>query len=158
MGGSLKMQESRILLAAVLVSAGMTAVAGACLAHGYRFGTLQLLHPSIAAPNPGEDRTCAFVTLVNHGAMEERLLAFRIGIARSTDIMTVTAAHKYHHAPHGILIPPGERINLHTDGWCLLLDGLAVSLEADVGFYSGTLDFQHAGTITVDFMVDPPTE
>lgn len=152
------MQEFRILLMVVLVSAGITAVAGACLAHGYRFGALQLLHPTISAPRPGADRTCAFVTLVNHGAIEERLLAFRIGIARSTDIMTVNAAHEFHHAPRGILLPPGRRVNLRADGWCLRLYGLAVTLEPDAGSYAGTLDFQRAGTITVDFMVDPPTE
>ena len=134
--------------------AGIALAGGACFAHGYRIKSLEILHPSIAVPKSGSSETCAYVTIINHGKDIERLRGVRTSVAEKSRIVKLKDHGRSLRNSTEILIQPGEKLNLQQAGWCLLLSGLKVQLEADVGVYPGSLVFEQAGEIQVEFMCD----
>ena len=60
---------------------GFALAGDACFAHGYKIKSLEILHPSIAVPKPGSSETCAYVTIVNHGNVIERLTGLRTPVS-----------------------------------------------------------------------------
>ncbi|WP_373502365.1 copper chaperone PCu(A)C [Aestuariivirga sp.] len=127
------------------------AVAGPGAAHTIRRGDLEIIHPAIMAPHAMVDSTCAHVTIRNHGGATEVLLGARIRAANS---VRLTASGPATNVSQRIEIAPGKTVDLRH-GWCLLLSGITESLEPDMNVIPGELIFERAGTVSIDFMIDP---
>jgi copper(I)-binding protein len=91
---------------------------------------------------------------MNHGKVAERLRGLRTSVSEKSQIIRLGDEVMSQPEFSEIVIRPGERLNLRQAGWCLLLTGLKVQLEADVGAYPGTLIFDQTGEIDVEFMCD----
>jgi copper(I)-binding protein len=144
----------RSLTLVLSLCAGVALVGDVCFAHGYRIKSLEILHPAIAVPKPGSSETCAYVTIVNHGKVAERLRGLRTPVSDKSQIIRLSDDGLSQPEFSEIVIRPGEKLNLRQAGWCLLLTGLKVQLEADVGAYPGTLIFDQTGEVHVEFMCD----
>jgi periplasmic copper chaperone A len=127
---------------------------GGAAAHEYRFGELEIVHPAIVVPAPHAGCTCAHVKIVNHGSRTEYFLGARIGVAGRTELMQFADFGRETSLPARVAIPAGGTLDLHRHSWCLFLSGLKSSLEADMGSYAGTLRFERAGAVEIEFMVD----
>lgn len=127
---------------------------GGAAAHGYRFGELEIVHPVILVPSSQADCTCAHLKIINHGAQTEYFLGARIGVAGRTELMQFAEFGRETSYPARVAIPPGGALDLHRHSWCLFMSGLKSSFEAYIGAYSGTLLFERAGNIEIEFMVD----
>ena len=125
-------------------------------AHSYRIGDLEIVHPAIMVPQPQSNCTCAHVKIINHGHETEFFLGAAIAIASNTKLIHVADGEHNISAPVAVAIPPGATLDLHRHEWCLFLNNITSSLEADMGMYPASLMFRHAGTIEVEFMVDAP--
>jgi hypothetical protein len=137
-----------------LVIALTLAAASQALAHGYRFGDLEILHPAIMAPVARTGCTCAHVKIVNHGNQTEYFLGARISVAGHTALMQFADFGRESNLRTRVAIAPGGTLDLHRHSWCLFLSGLKSSVEPDMGVYSGTLQFERAGDIEIEFMTD----
>jgi copper(I)-binding protein len=137
-----------------LVIALTLAGASQALAHGYRFGDPEILHPAITAPVARAGCTCAHVKIVNHGNQTECLLGARINVAGHTALMQFADFGRETNLQTRVVIAPGGTLDLHRHSWCLFLSGLKSSFEADMGAYSGNLRFERAGKLEIEFMVD----
>ena len=125
-------------------------------AHSYRFGNLEIVHPTIMVPPANSDCTCAHVTITNHGSKTEYFLSAAIAIASNTRLLHVAGLDEDISAPSSVPIPPGTKLELGRHEWCLFLSNISKNLEADVGVYPARLIFRYAGAIDIEFMVDSP--
>jgi len=123
-------------------------------AHGYRIGNLEIVHPAIVVPQPQFGCTCAHVKIVNHGRETEFFTGARIDVAGRTELMQFAEFGRETSLPARVAIPPGGILDLHRHSWCLFMSGLKSSFEAYMGAYSGTLLFERAGNVEIEFMVD----
>ena len=138
----------RIAFAVILV----LAVSSPALAHEYRIGDLEIIHPAIMVPSAKSDCTCAHLKIVNHGVRSEYLLGAVISVANNTHLIEITG-----HGltmPQRVEIPPGEAIDLSHHAGCLFMSGIKARLEADFGAVPAQLHFEYQDTINIEFMVD----
>lgn len=140
-----------VLLAPIMVHSS-------ALAHDVEKGPLRIDHPwarptlSVAAPG------AAYLVIENHGTEADRLVRAEVppAIARASEIHRTTeekGVSRMQHLVDGVAIPPGGRVAFEPGGLHLMLLGLETRLEAGARF-SGTLVFEKAGEIEVEFWVE----
>jgi copper(I)-binding protein len=123
-------------------------------AHSLRVGNLEIVHPAITVPRPHADHTCAHMKISNRGVQTEYFLGARIGIASAAALMQFPEFGSEAILRKKVAIPPGETLDLRKPSWCLALTGIKVSLEPDTGVYPGTLLFERARKVEIEFMID----
>jgi copper(I)-binding protein len=124
------------------------------LAHGYRFGALEILHPAIMVPSQQTDCSCAHLKIINHGANPEYFLGAEIAIATRTHLVSISSAGSGLSMPTRVKIAAGGTLDLNRHEWCLFMSGITASLEADVGTVPATLRFANQGTVHIEFLID----
>lgn len=96
-----------------------------------------------------------FLTIANHGATADRLIAASAPIAKETQIHEMAMegdVMKMRQLADGIVLPPGETVTLKPGGLHIMFMGLNTSLvEGEI--VPVTLTFENAGTITIDMAI-----
>ena len=133
-------------VAAFLAAAIAAGLPCDCFGHTVRFGSLEISHPVIVTPQPGQTASCVRITIRNLGSTEEVLTGARI-----EEAVEVVPAH----TTWPLRIRPGETLELRK-GCFIRVIGIGVLPEPDMGLVPGVLIFQSAGPVPVEFMVDPP--
>ncbi len=123
-------------------------------AHTLRVGNLEIVHPAITVPRLHSGSTCAHMKIVNQGVQTEYLLGARVGMTNSAAFMQLLELGGEAILRKRVAISPGETLDLSKPSWCLFLTGIKVALEPDAGVYPGTLLFERAGTVEIEFMID----
>jgi len=131
----------------------LLAAAGPALAHGYRFGDLEIIHPAVMVPSGQADCSCAHVKIVNHGAATEYLLGASIAVAQRTYLISIATGQGL-AMPLRLAIAPGATLDLSSHQGCLFMSGITTTLEADMGVIPGRLRFERQGPIDIEFMID----
>ncbi len=141
-------------LAAVLVAVVWT---GAAVAHDYTLGAIKIGHPWARATPKGAKVGGAYMTLTNTGAEPDRLTASTAAIAGRIELHEVTEAGgvmKMRALPKGLEVKPGETVALEPGGsFHVMLIDLKEPLAKGAKFM-GTLVFEKAGRIEVEFRVE----
>jgi copper(I)-binding protein len=127
------------------------------LAHDYQVGEIEIVHPWSRATPDGAKVAAGYLTLKNNGTEPDRLLAVTGEIAGRTEIhhmsvdtdgvMTMRPAHD------GVEIPPGGEVELKPGAFHIMFMELKQGAKEGVKF-KGTLTFERAGTVDVEFAVD----
>lgn len=130
----------------------------AASAHQITIGNLEIVHASIPAPFAGAKSAAGYMAIVNSGSEPDRLIAATAGFA------AVAKLHKSQTDANGVAtmshvealeIPAGETVMLESGGYHVMFMGLTGPLtEGDM--LPATLTFEKAGTVELEFMVDPP--
>ena len=146
--------KRRLTLAAALC------LAAPALAHEVTVGDLQIIHAHIPQPAEGAMAAGGFMAIVNNGTETERLIGVESDIAAKVETheskVDANGVGTMEHVD-AIEIPPGETVNLEHGGYHIMFMGLNQSLvEGDM--VKGTLIFERAGRVEIEFMVDPPGE
>jgi periplasmic copper chaperone A len=142
----------------ILPLTALLALAGAgepAQAHDYKAGGLTISHPWIRATPKGAAVAGGFVTITNTGAATDRLVGAGVtGASRAEVHATTTEGGVARMAPveGGLEIKPGETVKLAPGGYHLMLMGLKGSF-VDGELIEGTLQFQNAGRVPVEFEV-----
>ncbi len=136
---------------AVLV---LMATSGGALAHGYRLGNLEIVHPSIMVPSATSDCSCAHVKITNHGKTAEYFLGAKIAAAARTHLIQISTTGQGLTTPMRVAIPAGATLDLARNQWCLFMSGITTHLEADMGSVAGQLLFERQGPVDIEFMID----
>jgi len=140
-----------------LTAAGLLALsAGTALAHDYKAGDLSIGHPwsretPAAAPVAG-----GFMVLDNKGAAADRLVAVEADVSQKVEIhemAVVDGVMRMRPLDQGLAIPAGGKVELKPGGYHVMFIGLKAPFKkGDV--VKGTLVFEKAGKIPVDFQVE----
>ena len=133
----------------------LTGTAAPVSAHDYKVGGLTISHPWIRATPKGAAVAGGFVTITNTGAATDRLVGGGVtGASRAEVHATTTEGGVARMAPveGGLEIKPGETIKLAPGGYHLMFMGLKGSF-VDGELIEGTLQFQNAGRVPVEFEV-----
>jgi len=142
----------RLFLAAILV------VLSAELARAadYQAGTLHIEQPWSRATPKGAATASGYLRITNNGREADRLVAASVEVAKTVQFhITIVedGVAKMRPLP-GVEIPPGQTIEFNPGGSHLMFTGLNGALKQGEKV-QGTLTFERAGTVTIDFDVKP---
>ena len=104
--------------------------------------------------------SAAYLSITNHGAMADRLLAAESSLSRKTELHTMEVTNgvmKMRQIDGGIAIPAGKTIQLAPGGLHVMLIGLKAPLNADEN-YQVTLVFEKAGKVELTGLAKRPAD
>ncbi len=125
-------------------------------AHEFKLGDLEIKHPWSRATLPGAKVATGYLTVKNNGATPDRLVSVTAEIAGKTEIheMKVTdGVMSMRPLKDGIEIPANGEVKLEPGSYHIMFMDLKAPAVEGVKF-PGTLTFEKAGTVTVEFAVD----
>lgn len=130
----------------------------AAMAHQITIGDLEIVHPSIPVPFASAKSAAGYMAIVNNGSESDRLIGATAGFADMAMLhLSQTDANGVATMSHveALEIPAGETVVLESGGYHVMFMGLKQTLtEGDM--LPATLTFEKAGTVELEFMVDPP--
>lgn len=147
-----------IVFAASLTLGAAMALADAH-AHEIKFGDLVIEHPWARQSSMGAQVAAGYMTIVNNGKQDDRLLSASAGIsaiAQLHDMKMDGDVMKMAEMAGGIVIPAGGSAVLKPMSLHIMFMGLKAPVREGESF-EATLTFEKAGSITVDFEVMAPT-
>ncbi|GAB5427432.1 MAG: hypothetical protein Devi2KO_08910 [Devosia indica] len=132
--------------------------AAPAMAHDITFGSLELNAPFARATLPNAPVAGGFLTIVNTGDTDDRLLRAEVTFASDAQIHEMAMegdVMKMRQLEDGLAIPAGETVVLEPGGYHLMFMGLSQALvEGET--VPVVLTFEQAGTVTVDLHIGAP--
>ncbi|MCF3934555.1 copper chaperone PCu(A)C [Acuticoccus sp. M5D2P5] len=147
----------RIAGAAESAGHGHGAGHGASAPAEHAAGDLTIGTPWMRQPPPGADVAGGYMTITNDGTADDRLLAASVPFASTVEVheMAVNDGTMTMRAVDGgLMIPAGAAVELAPGGYHIMMMGLTEAPRAG-DTVPITLEFENAGTITVDLAVAP---
>ena len=141
-----------LALAAGLLAAGIPASA-----HDYKIGALEIAHPWSRATPRGARVAGGYLTITNKGTTPDRLMGGSLVAAGRFEIHEMTMSNgvmQMRALPRGLEIKPGETVELKPGSFHLMFMELRQPLEPGKSV-KGTLAFEKAGTIDLEYSVEP---
>lgn len=123
----------------------------------FKIGNLVIEAPWARATPGGAQVGGGYMKITNSGKESDRLLGGSLPIAGEVEVheMTMSAdVMKMRRLPDGLEIKPGATVELKPGGNHLMFTGLRGGLKAGQAI-KGTLVFQKAGTVEVEYRVAP---
>ena len=141
-----------LLLAAVLALAP-----GLLAAHEYKLGSLEIGHPWARATPKGASVAGGYLKITNKGATPDRLVGGSAGFAGRLEIHEMKMAAgvmQMRPLPDGLEIKPGETVELKPGSYHVMFVNLKQPLQQGQSV-KGTLVFEKAGPIEVEYKIEP---
>lgn len=143
------------LLAAVLTFLSAATMDGAA-AHDYQLGALKIVHPWTRATPGGARVAGGFMKITNTGKVPDKLIGGTLVAAGSVEIHETRMdgdVMRMRRLEQGLVIAPGQTVELRPGSYHIMFMQLTGSFKEGerVG---GTLVFEKAGTINVDFKIE----
>lgn len=143
---------------------GLTAFAAALLlfsaqtafAHEFKIGSIEIEHPWARATPPGAAVGGGYLELTNDGDAADRLVSATAEIAGRVEIHEMKVEDgvmKMAALPDGLPIPAHESVKLAPGGYHIMFLQLKGPLVKGTKI-PGTLTFEKAGTVNVEFAVE----
>ena len=142
------------ILATVLLAASLAATPS--FAHDYKIGSIEIVQPWSRATPSTAPSGGGFLTLTNKGDVPDRLVAIESPAAKQTEIHEMKmdgAVMRMRELENGVVLPPGQTIELKPGGYHVMFMGLKAPFVKDQKV-SATLVFEKAGRIDIEFQVD----
>lgn len=125
-------------------------------AHEFKIGSLQIEHPWTRATPPGAAVGGGYTAITNDGDSDDRLVSATAEIAGRSEIHEMKVEEgvmKMAALPNGLPIPAHETVKLAPGGYHIMFLDLKGPLKKGDKI-PGTLTFEKAGTIKVEFDVE----
>ena len=126
-------------------------------AHDYKIGSLQIAHPWARATPKGATVGGGYMKITNTGTVADRLVGGSSPVAGRFEIheMSVDAGGVMRMRPlrDGLEIKPGQTVELKPGSFLVMLVDLKQPIREKEGF-KGTLVFEKAGTVEVEYAVE----
>ena len=127
-------------------------------AHEIKVGDLVIGHPWARQSPMGADVAAGFMTITNNGKEADRLVKATASIAPTVQLHEMKMegdVMKMSEVPGGIVIPPGATVELKPKSLHVMFMGLKAPVKEGETI-TGTLTFEKAGTVDVDYDVMAP--
>lgn len=125
-------------------------------AHDFMSGAIHVSQPWTRQTAPTQTVAGAFMTIANHGKVDDRLIDGESPIADKVEIHSMTMdgnIMRMRPMPEGIAIPAHGSATLAPGGVHLMLTGLKRPIAG--GMVPLTLRFAKAGKVSISLMVEP---
>ena len=126
-------------------------------AHDYKLGAIQINHPWSRATAPSAPSGAGYLVIVNTGPTPDRLVSARSSASAMVQIHEMKMdgnVMRMREVEKGLEIPAGGTVTLAPDGFHLMMMGLKGPLKEGTRV-PVTLVFEKAGSIDVEFQVEP---
>ena len=140
----------------LLVGSFLVVFAFSASAHDFTVGSIHIDHPWSRATPKGASVGAGYLVIENRGATADRLISVSSAISERGEIheMAVTdGVMRMRPLAKGVEIAPGMTAKIEPGGLHLMFPGLKRPLEKGERF-KATLNFEKAGTIEVEFVVE----
>ncbi|MBG1232264.1 copper chaperone PCu(A)C [Aestuariivirga litoralis] len=145
------------LLKSVALATALFAVTAAASAHEMKLGNLVIHHPWIK-PAPAGSVAAAYTVIDNKGSTDDKLISVTVeGVPTVMihDMKMVGDVMKMDELKDGLPIPAGQTVEVKPKSFHIMLMGLKSQfMEGEE--VKGTLTFEKAGKLDVDFEVVAP--
>ncbi|MBX2805498.1 MAG: copper chaperone PCu(A)C [Hyphomicrobiales bacterium] len=142
----------RATIAGALASLLLTT---AVLAHDYKVGDLGIDHPWIRATPKGAKNAGGYMKITNNGSEADILVGGSVADAKIVEVHYMAVEDnvmRMRKLKEGLEIKAGETVELKPGSFHVMMMGLDSGYE-DGKKVSGTLNFEKAGTVEVEFTV-----
>jgi len=132
-------------------------VATAGLADNFTVGAIEVVNPWTRATPRGAPIGAAYMTLTNKGSTADRLIGGSTNVAGRFEVHTMVTEGgiaKMRPVTGGVEIKPGSTVTLEPGGLHAMLIGLKQPIAPGTRV-TGTLVFERAGKVDVEFAVQP---
>ena len=126
-------------------------------AHDYTVGDLHIVHPWSRATPPGAKVAGGFLKIENKGTTPDRLIGGSLPLAGRFEVHMMAmdgGVMIMRHLDKGLDIPAGQTLELKPGSYHLMFMDLKDGLKEGERI-KGTLVFEKAGTIEVDYKIEP---
>ncbi len=140
-----------------LAALALLLTATAAPALDYMAGPLKITQPWSRATPAGARVGGGYLVIENTGTAPDRLVAVSTAFAEATEIHEMALANgvmTMRELEKGLDIAPGARIEFKPGGFHIMFMGLKAPLKQGAPV-KGTLRFEKAGTVEVEFSVEP---
>jgi copper(I)-binding protein len=147
---------SKIFRCLVLASA-VALVTPLAHAHGYQIGALKIGHPWSRATPKGATTAAGYLTVTNSGSEPDRLVGAASPAADRVEIHEMTMSNgvmTMRPVKDGLEIKPGQTVALKPGSFHLMMTRLKQPFT-EGQMQKGTLTFEKAGTVEVEYKVEP---
>jgi len=144
------------LFAALFAVVASLAITRPGAAHGYKLGTLEIDHPWTRATPKGAPVAGGYLKITNKGAAPDRLIGGSFPGAGRFEIHEMKlndGVMQMRPLSGGLVIKPGETVEFKPGSFHLMFLELKAPLEQGT-MVKGTLSFEKAGTIEVEYKVE----
>lgn len=145
------------VLHTLLILASLGFGAGAAVAHEYKAGDLEIVHPWARATLKGSTVADGFMKIINHGSTSDRLLSVSVEFAKTGQIHEMKMegdVMKMQELTEGLEIPAGGTVELKPKSMHLMFVGVTEELMPDT-VVDGELTFEKAGKVKIEFAIEP---
>jgi copper(I)-binding protein len=149
------------MLRSILIGAATSALLiGSVFAQGaprsYKAGSLVIEAPWARATPAGARVGGGYLKITNTGQQPDRLIGGSLPVAAEVEVheMTMKDGVMKMRKLDGLEIKPGQSVELKPGGYHLMFMGLREGLK-DKQTLKGTLVFEKAGTVEVEYLVAP---
>lgn len=126
------------------------------MAHDFTVGDIMIDHPWARATPTGAKVAGGYVTIENFGNKPDRLISATMEASKQVELheMPLTdGVMRMRGLPTGILVPAGGRIEMKPGGFHIMFLDLQRQLRQGEKV-AGTLIFERAGIVQIEFQVD----
>lgn len=148
--------STRLLSALGAVLAAVFLLASPLSAHDYKIGDLKIDHPWTRATPGGARVAGGYMTITNTGTAPDRLIggsAVLAGMFEVHEMKMEGNVMRMRALDKGLEIKPGQTVELKPGGFHVMLIDLKSPLKEGDSI-KGTLVFEKAGTIEVEYKVE----
>src|SRR5262249_5944436 len=145
------------ILRAGLFGAAALLIGGMATAETYSAGGLEIVSPWARATPKGSTVTAGYLTITNKGNEVDRLIGGSAAPASRFEVhdtITENGVGRMRQVK-SLEIKPGQTIEFKPGGMHVMIMGLKQSLSQGQTL-KGTLVFEKAGTVAIEFAVQPP--
>jgi periplasmic copper chaperone A len=144
------MQKLGILVALV------TMLSSSAQAYDYKVGAIEIDRPWSRAVPKGATVAAGYLTIRNTGSEPDRLVSGSTPVAGKFEVHEMSMDNgvmRMRPVPDGIVIKPGETVELKPQSFHIMMMGLKQPIEKGKPF-KGSLVFEKAGAVEIDFTVE----
>ena len=127
-------------------------------AHEIKIGDIVISHPWARQSPMGADVAAGFMTITNNGKEADRLVKATASVTPTVQLHEMKMegdVMKMSEVPGGIVIPAGATVELKPKSLHVMFMGLKAPVKEGETI-TGTLTFEKAGTVDVDYDVMAP--
>ena len=144
-------------ISGIIIAVLLTLASGiAAIAHEFKIGDLEIIHPHARATAPGAPVSGGYMIIRNNGSEPDRLVSASVDFAGKTEIHEMSMKDNVmvmRPVEGGLEIPAGGEVELKPGGYHVMFMKLGEQLK-EGEMRKAKLVFEKAGEVEVEFSVE----